>query len=137
MKRPRLIAALALAAVTALVSYAAGAAGSGDDMAQFEALQRQLGHPGFAAGMPQGGQQGMWGQPQGGLDAAQGQALALQLMAAQAAFGQAAAQQGGGSPADAWLGGGSFHGNATLGTAISTSGGSGYIATGDGNFVSW
>lgn len=42
----------------------------------------------------------------------------------------------GGSPADAWDGG-SFYGNSNLGTAVSSSGGSGYIALGGGDFVSW
>jgi len=42
----------------------------------------------------------------------------------------------GGSPADAWLGG-DFYGNWNLGTAVSSSGGSGYIALGGGDFVSW
>lgn len=43
---------------------------------------------------------------------------------------------GGGSPADPYMGG-NFYGNHHLGTAVSSSGGSGYIALGDGNFVSW
>jgi len=49
----------------------------------------------------------------------------------------AAGFTGGGSPADPWMGGDSFYANQNLGTAISTSGGSGYIALGGGDFVSW
>lgn len=44
---------------------------------------------------------------------------------------------GAGSPADPWLAGGQIDGNWLTGTAISTSGDSGYIALGDGGFVSW
>lgn len=43
----------------------------------------------------------------------------------------------GGSSYGGWADGGNFYGNSLLGTAVSSSGDSGYIALGDGDFVSW
>ncbi len=54
-------------------------------------------------------------------------------------FGGSYPDQGGaygGGSADGWYGG-DFHSNPNLGTAVSSSGGSGYLAVGGGDFVSW
>lgn len=70
--------------------------------------------------------------------ASQWQALAQQAQMQALLSGGYAGQGGyqGNSPADAYMGG-NFYGNSLLNTAVSSSGDSGYIALGDGSFVSW
>ena len=76
-----------------------------------------------------------WGGEATNMSEAQMAEQLLQGALLQTWMNQAAGTMGG-SPGDAYSGG-NFYGNSNLGTAVSSSGGSGYIALGNGDFVSW